>query len=196
MFGHVDATAAITNDVAFVRSMISLPDDASGNAAAVNEDASNNGIDARYAAWSKKAMVDASDVEQWNVAGSNSDANLAVRLVNAIVSKGLDASGNLSITTVADASDNHLSNIVKQVVGQDPSRLMNEDNSERTKDQHQPLRFYEGDVIFVNILLKKPVVTVGPGASRVQSLGDSVSNSYAEKNFTIKITLGAAVDFA
>lgn len=197
MFGHVNATAAITNDKAFMKNMLSLS--GSGADAAVVDASSVTGPDARYAVFTHEAAIDASgyNFNTWN-AGSTSDANLARRLVDAVVRKGLESDGTtLKTTAVKDASGSSaeakglLSNIVRQVIGQDGSRLMNEDNSERTKELHRLLRFYEDDVIYVNIKVKKPTVTVGTG----QLGGVTTTNldaAYAtEQNYTIKITLGA-----
>jgi hypothetical protein len=174
LFGHVDATAAITNDKAFVEGMLSLSDKGD------SEDAAE-----RAAAWTKSTT---DDVQSWSTASSGTDANLAIRLVKAIVAKGLDGAG---VPTVSSVNDNNLSetlaNIVAQVVGQDASRLMDYDNSERTRDQHILLRFIAGDIIYMNIRLRAPAVNVG--ATNQQVLGTTLENMYSEENFTIKITL-------
>ncbi len=178
LFGHVDATAAITNDKAFVEGMLSI------NAEGDNETA--GGAALRAAAWTKDTTP---DVQSWSAASSGTDANLAIRLVKALVQKGLDGAG---VPTVSSVNDNNLSetlaSIVAQVVGQDASRLMDYDNSERTLDQHILLRFIAGDVIYMNIRLRAPLVNVG--ATNQQVLGSTLQNMYSEENFTIKITLG------
>lgn len=193
MFGHVDATAAITNDKAFLKNMLSLSG-TGADAAVVAEDASGGNL--RVAAFTHAAAVASGYVKAEWEAGSSSDANLARRLAAAIVEKGFD-NGALKTTKLSDASGNKalLSNIVRQVVGQDASRLMNEDGSERTIDQHRLLRFYEGDVIYVNIKVKTPTVTVGNG-QRSAITGSTLQTSYAaapenEKSYAIKITLGS-----
>jgi hypothetical protein len=176
MFGHVDATAAITNDKAFVHSMLSI------NAAGDNETA--GGAALRAAAWTKTTTA---DVQSWDNTSSTADANLALRLVKAVVHKGLDSAG-VPTTSLVSANDSaSLANIVSQVVGQDASRLMNVDNSERTRDQHILLRFYAGDVIYMNIKLKTPSVNVGTKDQLVS--GTTLQSMYTEENFTIKITL-------
>lgn len=178
MFGHVDATSAITNDAAFVRSMLSV--------SAGETDETAEGAAARYAAWTKSVT---SNVELWDASGSAADANLAIRLVKAIVGKGLDASNNLVVSSVADNVSTDLANIVRQVIGQDRNRAMNEDNSERTLDMHRLLRFYEGDSIYVNIKVKTPSVTVGAGG--VDSLTEAtLQGRYTVQDYAIKITLG------
>jgi hypothetical protein len=191
LFGHVDATAAITNDVAFIKNMLSLTG-AGANAAVVDE--TSAGAAARYAEYSSAHLTEiAGEFSAWtNAAGSASDANLAKRLVAAIVGKGLDGSGALVESKVGDNVASELANIVRQVVGQDAQRLMDEDNSERTKDIRRLLRFYEGDIIYMNIKLKTPNVTVASGQN--PALTDSaLEGKYAtEQSYTLKITLGAA----
>jgi hypothetical protein len=181
LFGHVDATAAITNDVAFVHNMLSVT--------AGGADESAGGAAARYATWTKDVSA---DLEAWSYASSPTDANLALRLVEAIVKKG-KASNDVTSTTflesaVSDCSgvaDPSLANIVKQVIGQDSSRLNNADGSERTKDIRQLLRFYAGDVIYVNIKVKKPTVEVtGTGSANAPA-----NSLVSENSYPIKITL-------
>jgi hypothetical protein len=178
MFGHVDATAAITNDKAFVEGVLSI------NAEGDNETA--GGAAARAAAWTKSTTT---DVQSWSTASSGTDANLAIRLVKALVAKGLDGAGVPTVSSVNDEQlTEKLASIVAQVVGQDASRLMDYDNSQRTLDQHILLRFIAGDVIYMNIRLRAPSVNVG--ATNQQVLGSTLENMYSEENFTIKITLG------
>jgi hypothetical protein len=64
---------------------------------------------------------------------------------------------------------------------------MNEDNSEGTLNIHRPLRFYEGDVIYLNIKLNAPQVsmTIEPGIA-----AETFENSFPPQNYTLKITLG------
>jgi hypothetical protein len=201
MFGHVNATAAITNDRAFLMSMLSIDSAAAGaNEAVVATDAS--GAEDRYAVTkaatkTRFATGYTHEAEAAWTTGSAADANLASQLVGAIVGKGLDANGALVMSDVNGATSATLSNIVRQVIGQDATRVMNEDNSERTYDLPQLLRFYEGDVIYVNIILKKPTVTVAAG-QRGDLTGATLADSYAataanEQNYTIKLTLGPAV---
>ena len=182
MFGHVDATAAITNDKAFVEGMLSL--DSAGD----SEDA------ATRAGSYHEAKIDdlVNDVQSWSTASSGTDANLAIRLIKALVAKGLDTNGIPIISSINEPDQDKLraslANIVAQVVGQDASRLMNVDNSQRTRDQHILLRFYEGDVIYMNITLKTPSISVGLRNQLVS--GSTLQSMYTEENFTLKITLG------
>jgi hypothetical protein len=185
LFGHVDATAAITNDIAFVHNMLSVT--------AGGADETAGGAAARYAAWSG---VVSGDVETWNFESSNLDANLALRLVKAIVSKG-KAAGDVTATgpgalvesdvSGGDTSVDSLAHIVKQVIGQDSSRANMADGSERTLDKHILLRFYAGDAIYVQIDVKKPTVTV-TGAGTANKPADSLVVE-SETAYTLKINL-------
>jgi len=197
LFGHVDATSAITNDVAFIQNMLSLTlgTDSQKELAAINE--TITGPAARFARYDPMVVEGVSDLVE--ELGSAADAKLAKRLVGAILRKGLgaDVSGGRafkSSNVIANADDsNCLANIVRQVIGQDQTRSMNQDNSERTVDEHILLRFYPDDIIFMNIKLKKPTVTLSPGPNATTSLTPgSLSDSYAnEISFTLKVTLSA-----
>jgi hypothetical protein len=180
LFGHVDATAAITNDKAFVESMLSLNN--------YGDDETATGADNRITAWVKDTS---GNVETWDSSGSAEDANLALRLVEAVIAKGKDASGNFVVSSVQTGDSNSLANIVKQVIGQDSSRMNSVDGSERTRDQHQLLRFYPNDVIYVNINVQPPTVEV---ANFTPNNPNNVANppstsSMTAKSFTLKITL-------
>jgi hypothetical protein len=137
----------------------------------------------------KLAAITGDDVRTWSIASSGTDANLAIRLVKAIVQKGLSDTSATAAPTVSSVNDANttLGYIVGQVVGQDASRLMNYDNSQRTLDQHIHVRFIAGDVIYMNIRLRAPLVNVG--ATNQQVLGTTLQNMYSEESFTLKITL-------
>jgi hypothetical protein len=183
LFGHVDATAAITNDLAFVKAMLSINNDAAAS------DETGSGANARYAAFTKAVSA---NIQEWDVTSSATDANLALRLVDAVVSKGLTAGAPVEqeVTGAAEAS---LAGIVKQVVGQDASRLMDVDNSERTINKHQFLRFYEGDTIYVQIQVNRPTITVGTG-QKVDDGAEGEFNSKftSAKVYTLRIPIVAA----
>ncbi len=179
LFGHVDATAAITNDKAFVEAMLSC--------SAAGDDETAGGAAARAAAWTKST---AANIQAWDVSSSSSDANLALRLVKTLVAKGLDANGAPTVSAVSAGNSDSLANIVSQVVGQDASRLMNVDNSQRTRDQHILLRFYEGDVIYMNITVTAPNVSVGATNQLVSKAALEAMYPSSNNNFTLKITLG------
>ena len=179
LFGHVDATAAITNDVAFVHSMLST------TTGGGQEDAS--GAEVRYAGWTKST---AGRVEDWDASGSELDANLALRLVEAVVAKGKDGSGNFVISSVNTAATDSLANIVKQVIRQDSSRQNNIDGSQRTRNQHQLLRFYADDIIYVNINVLPPTVEVAGFNPNPNNIANPPSTSgMTAKSFTLKIRL-------
>jgi hypothetical protein len=198
MFGHVDATVAITNDTAFVKSMLSLSTDA----AAVDENADVEGTGplARFTAWAQKSEVDTLAFNEWKSAvaatsaGSAADANLAQRLTQVILNKGLASDGSLIVSEIDPDSatpTSALAHIVRQVIGQDAQRTKMRDGSERTRDVHQLVRFYENDVIYVNINVAVPTVTVGAGQGGVTKA--ALEAAVTAQNYTIKITLGAAV---
>jgi hypothetical protein len=170
IMGHVQATAAITNDTGFMRGMLSLNSDTL--------------TDYKYA---NIGNYDAT-VAPWSTAGSASDANLAVRLVKALIDNNPTASliSNGTATTVAD--------IVKQVIGQDASRATDEDNNKYSPENHGLLRFYPDDVIYVSINLTTPTVTVGAGQLvSGPTMEDLYENATGDKKYTLKLTLGPKV---
>ena len=150
------------------------------------DDETSGGAAARYAAWKGDVSGDAAT---WASTGSPDDANLAVRLALAVYNKGVSG-GSLVESSVAANDTASLANIVRQVIGQDAQRTKNKDGSERTIDAHQLVRFYPGDVIYVNIKVKAPTVTIGAGQTGVTSL-NLLANYTTEQNYAIKITLGA-----
>ena len=200
LFGHVDATAAITNDVQFVESMLSLSNTATANLAVQYE------TDERYPTGHPKAGQSIGAVKRYDhftplatgvevdatiqLKGSADDALLAQRLVGAILKKGLKPDGSfMSSNVIANAASDKtcLANIVRQVLGQDETRSMNEDNSQRAIDQHALLRFYAGDVIYMTIKVKRPNVTFSPGYTNMPS--DAASSYANEISFALKVTL-------
>jgi hypothetical protein len=187
LFGHSAATAAITNDQAVMTSMLSL----TPGSLSVKDGAT---AVQRYADWTKKTMVDAAgNAEDWDASQSATDANLAVALTKAIVLKGANEAISAVQSTAQSALDgaqfstDSLANIVKQVLGQDATRAMTQDNNELSPNVHQVLRFYEGDVIYVSITLKQPGVTVSAGYANA---GAPVASSVTEQKYDVKITLG------
>lgn len=187
MFGHVDATVAITNDRTFVKDMLSIDDG--------ETDETTNGPSVRYNAWRFKDDIHAELINNWYFPPpSETEANLAMRLTQSIYQKGI---GGVE-SNVSNATTDSLAYIVKQVIGQDAQRTKMVDGSERTLNYHQLLRFYEGDIIYVNIKLKAPTpILVGNGQSSAVS-AETLGNAYNtnnEQNYTIKIELGPAEDF-
>lgn len=130
LFGHVAATAAITNDQAFIDKMNGNDEEASGHALLA------------------KRIVDLIDV----------------------------------------MSDADVLEIVKQVIGQDASRAMDQDNNQLAPDVKQSLQFVAGDVVYVQIALKQPEVTVSNSASLAQQ-SEPAATLVTERTYNLKITL-------
>jgi hypothetical protein len=168
LFGHQAATAAITNDEAFMRGILST--DASG-------------------AWTKNTT---GNVNTWSLGQSPTDANIALNLANLIVTK----SESDTVQNVA-ANSPSLANIVRQVIGQDASRAMDQDNNALLPEMRQLLRFFPGDKIVVNIKLRAPTVTVGTGQKVGQNTlvglydKDKVAANVQEENYSVVINLVA-----
>ena len=150
LFGHVAATAAITNDQAFMDAMLSKVNGAYKFAATADVDLAAN------------------------LEGSNTDANLAVRILAAIIGK----------------NDAAILEIVEQVLGQDASRAMDQDNNQLVPGIRHGMRFIAGDKIYINIRLHRPEVTVSAstnaGAPAASLFPDDVSS---EVNYAVEITL-------
>jgi hypothetical protein len=169
IMGHVQATAAITNDKDFIRGMLSLNSDTLS--------------DYKYA---NIGNYDAA-AEPWTGVETPSDANLAARLVMALIDN--NPSTSLASTNTATS----VANIVKQVIGQDASRATDEDNSKYLPENHGLLRFYPNDVIYVSINLLTPDVTVGAGQQVTDTTMEGLyANAEGNKKYTIKLTLGPA----
>lgn len=80
--------------------------------------------------------------------------------------------------------------IVKQVIGQDASRAMLEDNDLNDPVGLQSLQFIPGDIIYVTIRLLPPTVSVsGTTADIAAQLSIPESNLYTTTNYNMKITL-------
>jgi hypothetical protein len=201
LFGHIDATAAITNDVDFVQSMLSLAKDDEADLA-VQYELDDRHLTGDFIGQAKGAVLRNAEFTPFEddeetpvnglmaLEGSASDAMLAKRLMGAILKKGLKSDGAfMTSNVIANAASDKscLANIVRQVLGQDETRSMNEDNSQRAIDQHALLRFYAGDAIYMNIKVKRPNVTVSPGPTNMPS---DASAAYAnEISFSLKVIL-------
>jgi hypothetical protein len=149
LFGHVAATAAITNDKTLMNNMLS-------------QDVNN-----AY----KFSSVSSVDLTS-NLTGDVSDANLAVRIVDAITKK----------------DDSAILQIVEQVLGQDASRAMGADNNQLAPNVRQALKFIKDDIIYINIRINRPIVNVN-GNTNAPSASDILENQLNEINYTLKITL-------
>lgn len=145
LFGHIEATAAITNDTPFMNKMLSKTPYTDVNAAYKHALAAD--------------VAGSADGSEWTGIGSESDAELAKELVGAVVTKNPSA----------------VLAIVEQVLGQDASRAMDQDNNELPTDVRQLLKFIPGDIIYMSIRLQTPVVTV--------SNGQLVNNTTLENKF-------------
>jgi hypothetical protein len=186
LFGHVDATAAITNDIDFIKNMLSINSDA---AASAEHDEAKNAVEnasSRYGAWTKDITA---NVQSWSGAQSSGDANLAVALVKKIVEKGMNGNTLLPFQEVTKATSSQLAYIANQVLGQDATRMMGYDNSERTKNVRQLLPFAVGDTIYMNIKVAVPSVTVGTNTLAQQTIANGLTGKGTEHNFTLKIVL-------
>lgn len=171
IFGHAQATAAITNDVEFMRGMLSLDaSDVYTHAA----DVGDSGLANPAADWIA-------------LSGDASDADLARRLVGALLAANLSAGVPVVSDESEAASSSKVVDIVKQVIGRDASRATDEDNNKYDVNKHGLLRFYANDVVYVNIKLLKPVVN---GASGQQVDDATLEDLYStEENYSIRITL-------
>lgn len=207
IMGHQQATAAISNDKAFMASMLSLTSPTEAELSAEGADAAGKtaAAAALYARYTHKAEVEnsATDVHTWtSLAGSKADADLARRLVGKILDVNLDAavagvrSPKVSKVNEAGNAGGLVAEIVDQVIGRDASRGRNEDNSVYAPNMHGLLRFYAGDVLFVNIKLLAPDVKITTGQlvpeATLEALfpntaaGASTEN---DTNYTIRIVL-------
>lgn len=171
IFGHAQATAAITNDVQFMRGMLSLDSsDVYVHAAKVGDAGSEDPSTAWVA-----------------LSSDPTDADLARRLVGALLAANLSAGVPIVSDQSEAASSSKVVDIVKQVIGRDASRATDEDNNKYDLNKHGLLPFYAGDVVYVNIKLLKPVVNRGTGQ---QIADETLEGLYTtEENYSIRITL-------
>jgi hypothetical protein len=170
IMGHVQATAAITNDTAFIRSMLSLDANDAYRYTVTNGSVGDYNASATSGAWFD--------------AGDKTNANLAARLVKMLITN------NASSSLTSNPGATSVANIVKQVIGQDASRARGEDNSKYLPDNKGLLRFYAGDKIYVAISLEVPTVSVSSGQLVGQStLQPLYTPTLAQKKYNLKITL-------
>jgi hypothetical protein len=186
LFGHQAATSAITNDISLMESML----DVSGGCDA-------NGTEGqRFNSWKQAADISNNDISNWDITQSNTSAKLAVNLTSKIVNKGI-SNGNIITNTISPvgtltsevAGLTGLGEIVKQVLGQDASRAMNQDNNELLPDVHQLLQFHEGDTIYVSIKVQTPAISFGPGSANPGYT--SLNPQFEDRTYMIKISLDA-----
>jgi hypothetical protein len=94
------------------------------------------------------------------------------------------------VTQYPDISSN--ARIVKQVIGQDATRAMDQDNNQLAPEVHHLLRFYPNDKIFINITLQKPNVLVSSGVNSQQKAYDTINDAFVNSNdykYALEITL-------
>lgn len=152
LFGHMAATAAITNDQDVMNNMLATP---------------------LYSESGANYTVDGSVNPEWTTS-SSVNANLACRLVHALVTSG----------------DANALAIAEQVLGQDSSRALDQDNNEIAPDNRQLLRFLDGDKLYVNIKVLRPTMYVsGAGNNAVPLATDYPSNDSGDINYALEITL-------
>jgi hypothetical protein len=91
--------------------------------------------------------------------GQNADNSPVADANNANIAAGLvDSLGKMSATVARS--------IAAQVLSQDPSRASERDNTSGNTNSHQALLFAPGDIVYVQIQLKAPTVSVGnPGVT-------------------------------
>jgi hypothetical protein len=171
LLGHVQATAAITNDKEFIQAMLSL---------SVASDVTN--IQASDYLYANAPNYD-SAAAPYSVVGNTSNANLAARLVNKIIAT------NPGSSLVSSGAPGSVASIVKQVLGQDANRAVNADNSKYTPELHGLLKFFKDDVIYMTITLVTPSVVV---SNNQKVSGSTIESRYPLSNankYTLKITL-------
>jgi hypothetical protein len=138
-------------------------------------------------------------------AAIDNDVNLVAYMNNAEGHNDLSGAdiGNRLARALADLSPEVVSSIVGQIQAQDPSRTRGLDNNQ---DKREAVIFAPGDIVFVQITVEEPSLTVGPvgggeaagvnksGAPGSSTLTNLVGSAYpAEKPFvTLQITLAAA----
>jgi hypothetical protein len=89
------------------------------------------------------------------VNGFNNDVSANDPITSAVpASNENQALAQRIATALFDLSDNVVTEIAQVVLGQDACRATNEDNSELQVDSKVPLRFYDGDVVYVKITLE------------------------------------------
>ena len=174
LLGHVQATAAITNDKEFIRAMLSL---------IPSTDVTNiNVLDYKY--HDVPIYNSATVPAPYSFNGTKSDANLAARLVNEIITKN---SGSSRVSLVNNSSLGSVASIVKQVLGQDANRAVDIDNSKYTPERHGLLKFFKDDVIYVTITLIKPSVVI---SNNQKVSGTTIQDRYpSDSSNAIKYTL-------
>jgi hypothetical protein len=92
-------------------------------------------------------------------------------------------SSNL-VSSIFSMSNSAATAIAKQVIGQDASRAMSQDNDLNAPNTYQALKWIAGDVIYMNVTLQPPTVTKQSG--QLQNITTFSGNA----SYLLKITLG------
>jgi len=197
LMGHIDAALAITNDVSFMEKMLSLSDEASAEVkdSTLSTISPITGVSTALSTKGSSrfgksiiAVDEKSDIT--GTVQTETNARLAELLVKSILLKGLD-SNVLTTSTILNGvapDPSSLANIVAQVISQDLNRAMGKNNRNPVL-----LPFYAGDIIYMNIKLKRPDVYIGAGSS--SSSGDIIKNRYTKDiNYALQFTLGNSTD--
>ena len=92
-----------------------------------------------------------------------------------------DAAGDAQIasgltTALRGVSAQVAKSIAAQVLSQDPSRAGNRDNNALQNEHHQALLFAPGDVVYVQVTVEAPTVSVGQNVGHVASPGSDATN--------------------
>lgn len=110
-------------------------------------------------------------------------------------STGAEIGANLA-QAIEDLTDAQATQIVEQVISQDPNRALGQDNNAPAPDTHQALEFLPGDVIYLTIKVAAPSVSQldTDSGAKLTSPGDvNLTTTYpATANipaFTLEITL-------
>jgi hypothetical protein len=130
-------------------------------------------------------------------------ATAAIQNDEALVAYINSGSGAQIGSRLADAiealEDSQATQIVRQVISQDPNRALGQDNNAPVPDSHQALEFLPGDVIYLTIKVAKPTLSQqDPNNGAADNTGDgdvnlttgaSYPSSSAIPSFTLEITL-------
>ena len=151
ILGHPSGTAAITNEQQYIEKMLSL----NSGADVVSAESTAN----RYGQW-KYIAPESTSLADWPTTNSKNDANLARRIVNAILSKGQSVTKvkDTNVVPSVSAGNNTLAYIADQVLAQDATRAKGEDNNSLSPDHKVPLKFMAGDEIYFHIKVATPDV--------------------------------------
>lgn len=106
-------------------------------------------------------------------------------LINYITSNGVggaNISSNL-VNSIFNMSDTNATAIAKQVIGQDASRAMNQDNDIGSPSTQQALKFIAGDVIYMSATIQPPTITSSAGQQSIPV------NYSGDTTYLMKITL-------